>query len=71
VKIAQEFIQTRLPACPVHLDNPFARREAHGRGHRWVIMFDKVVPPDIVVSPEEVIVLVDEASGTPDLELIL
>ena len=71
VKIAQGFIQTRLPTCPVRLGTPSARREAHGGGHRWRIMFDKVVPSDVVVSPEEVVVLVDEANGTPELELVV
>ena len=68
MKIAQEFLQTRLPECPVLLDSPFARREPVGDHHRWSIVFERVMPPDVVVSPGEVAVLVDEASGLPELE---
>ncbi len=71
VNIAQEFLRPRLAECPVRLDSPFARREAVGVGFRWVIMFGRVLPPDIVQSPAEVIVLVDETSGTPEIELAL
>jgi hypothetical protein len=34
-------------------------------------MFERVLPPDVVQSPAEVIVLVDETSGTPEFELAL
>jgi hypothetical protein len=71
VKIAKEFVQARLSTCPVRLDSPFARREPYGDRHRWVIMFERVLPSDVVQSPEKVIVLVDEASGTPEIELAL
>jgi len=71
VKIAKEFVQARLPTCPVRLDSPFTRREPDGDRHRWVIMFERVLPPDVVQSPAEVIVLVDETSGTPEFELAL
>jgi len=71
VKIAQEFVRARLPTCPVRLDSPSARRERGRDRHHWVIIFDRVLPPDVVQSPAEVIVLVDETSGTPELELAL
>ena len=66
VKIAREFLQTRLPECPVLLDSPLARREPIGDHHRWLVLFERVMPPNVVVSPGEVIVLVDEASGIPE-----
>jgi hypothetical protein len=70
VKIAQEFVRTQLAHCPVLLDSPFARSESVGGRHRWAVMFDRVTPPDVVVSPGEVIVLVDE-SGTPELDHVI
>ena len=69
VKIAKEFVQTRIAACPVRLDSPFVRRE--GDRHCWVVMFERVLPPNVVQSPAEVIVLVDVRSGTPEFELAL
>ncbi len=66
MKIALEFLQTRLPECPVLLGSPYARREPVGDHHRWSIVFERVMPPDVIVSPGEVIVLVDEASGIPE-----
>ena len=63
VKIAQEFVSRRLPSCGVRLDSPAARRE----GSRWAIIFERISSPDVVVSPAEVIVLVDE-SGAAELE---
>ena len=71
VKIAQEFVRTRLPECPVRLDSPFARREVIRDRYRWTVMFDRITPPDVVVSPGEVIVLVDEVTGTPEFELAI
>lgn len=71
VKIAQEFVQARLPTCPVRLDSPSAQRKRRGDRHHWVIMFERVLPTNVVQSPAEVIVLVDETSGTPELELAL
>ena len=67
--IAQQFVRTRLPEGSVRLDSPFARRQAVGDCFRWSIMFDRITPPDVVVSPGEIIVLVDEATGTPELSL--
>ena len=71
VKIAQDFVRTQLPECPVRLDTPFVRREVLGDGYRWAIMFERVTPPDVVVSPGEVIVLVDETTGKPEFELAI
>ena len=71
VKIAREFLQTRLPECPVLLDSPFARREPVGDHHRWSVMFERVMPPDVVVSPGEVIVLVDEVTGAAEIEYVI
>jgi hypothetical protein len=34
-------------------------------------MFQRVLPPDVVVGPGEVIVLVDEASGLPEFERMI
>ena len=70
VKIAQEFVRTHLADCPVRLDSPFARSESDGGRHRWAVMFDRVTPPDVVVSPEQIIVLVDE-SGSPEFEHVI
>jgi hypothetical protein len=70
-KIAQVFMQAQLPMCPVRLDSPFTRREEFEDRFRWVIMFERVLPPDVVVSPGEVIVLVDEASGMPKFEHVI
>jgi len=71
VKIAKEFVQARLTTCPVRLDSPFARLEPHGNRHRWVVMFERVLPPYVMQSPTEVIVLLDETGGTPELEVAL
>jgi len=70
-KIAQDFLRERLATCPVRLESPFVRRKQMRGRHCWVVMFDRVTPPDVVVSPEEVIVLVDEAGGTAEIELAL
>jgi hypothetical protein len=70
-KIAQDFVRSRLAECPVRLDAPFAHREQIGGRRYWAVVFDRVTPPDVVVSPEEVVVLVDEVSGTPEIQLVV
>jgi hypothetical protein len=72
-KIAQEFVRTRLAECPVRLESPspFARREQVRGRPCWAVVFDRITPSDVVVSPEQVIVLVDEVSGTAAFEHVL
>jgi hypothetical protein len=67
-KIAREFVRTQFAEYPVRLESPspFAR-QVRGRPC-WAVVFGRVTPSDVVLSPEEVIVLVDEVSGTAEFE---
>ena len=71
VKIAQDFVWNLLPTCPVRLDCPLAQREEAGGCFYWVIVFDKVLSANVVESPGEIIVLVDETSGKPEFQYVI
>jgi hypothetical protein len=71
VRIAQDFVQSKLSAGLVRLTARSVQHESVGDVYRWVIMFDRVAPPDVVLSPGEIIVLVDEANGTPTFEYVI
>ena len=73
IQIARAFVQQRhdLETDPLHYDSPTVRhkRGGYGTDHLgmgatyWSVMFERVEQEDVVMSPGEVIVLVDEESG--------
>lgn len=73
IRIAREFVQQRRgpKAYPLHYESPTVQHERGGYGTDrlgmgatyWTVMFELVEQPDVVVSPGEVIVYVDEESG--------
>jgi hypothetical protein len=72
VKIAREFLETRMPEGAVRFGVPLSvRREETRKGSsgHWSIVFDHDEPPEVVSSPGEVIVHVDEETGQPEIFL--
>jgi hypothetical protein len=70
VKIAREYLQSRMAGGSARFDGPVSvRREDARKGgtSHWSVMFERVEPPGVVLSPGEVIVHVDEETGHPEV----
>lgn len=72
IKIAQELLRSRNLEAEVHFESPSARlMKARDGKNEWCVIFNRVIPPDVVLSPEEIIVVVDEISGAARTEWTL
>jgi hypothetical protein len=70
VKIARDFLQSRIPGASVRFDPPLSvwreDEQKDGASH-WSVMFERIDPPGVVSSPGEVVVHVDEETGQPQV----
>jgi hypothetical protein len=73
VKIARDFLQTRISGDSIRLEQPLSVQRENARRDTpasWCVMFERIDPPNVVTSPGEVVVLVDEETGRPKIDLI-